>query len=1434
MDGRLRDKNEQTIAKVLQLVQKQKCIQIQRTEHELAQHKSLLTSSSQQDFQSTGVSGERQSISDNHNTGLQRLGLVKFIERDESGGGGSGVSMGMSDEESSDVGSESISLIKKDESSKGDKHAAGEELFRRMAGESWPGAKFNPPKSPSLFKVMLFNLGSWKIIISIIILVISVGFQVAQPALMKEVIKTVMKKSTSASEPHISTEVRFHYASAIILMLCPFLNGILDTLSNRFIIHISSQIRSGLASLIYNKILLLNISTQSIIDKGRLLSLLNTDTNQIAVNISSLFYMFVVPLQILVPFGFICYDWGWSALISIGVFLLTFPFQGLVYPLMRSSIKGGLEKAFEKRISAARELQLSDIFYFTLANQLLMAIMRLTPYVVNASTMTVYISTHNVPQLQFPVLVMPTMGFIIMMMMPMSQITYFIQSVFNVLISVDRIRDFLLLPELKIEPNVAPNDKQNAVDFDQCSFAYGDPPQIPLDSKEKDAIKKMAAKKKKEANLQKNHDNIQLINQDQKLSIENSDNTHSNKNINNSANNKKTTSDLETNPTVIQIPLQQIQQISQSNQLDENEQIDKNKNKQPALKDITFKLPKGSLTMIIGSVGSEKSSIGSALIGDIEKQNGTVHIVGTIAYCPQTAWINNNTIRGNITFGQEYNQDKYNEVIRVCALEPDFDSLAAGDMTAIGEKGVNLSGGQKARIQLARAVYSDRDIYILDDPLSAVDAHVGRTLFEECIDGYLKGKTRLLITNQLQFIEKADNIILLKQGRITAQGTSVQLKEQGINFDEFTITNQNIDNNQHNKKQSEQKDEKLNKQNKKIQQQTNAAKKIMTEEEQETGSISWSSYFKYILQLCPWWGIAPFFLLTLVLEGIIIYQSWFIGAVGDTVQYASLSYYWKIGIYSFFCLGELIFLIIRGVVSSFAVKRSTRLIHHGLLKHVLKTPSSFFDTTPMGRILNRFIGDITVTDLRLFMQFIIVLTMWIMLIGQIIIITIDTVWFLAIGIPALFLYGRAARNLQRLEAISRSPVMSHFSETVTGAGLSTIRAYNLAQTYIRKFEELNDRWSVRYIIFSEGKKWATLWASFISSLFMIGVIVIGWNSMNASKLAVAISASMQFASLGIQILEQQIDLQSRMTSYDRIRFYSSNLPQEVKRSNIDPVDPDNHWPSKGQIQFDNVTFRYRSGLPFVLKDVSFDLKGGEKIGVCGRTGAGKSSLLFVLFRLVELDPKLQPKMIDLTTGFLVENDPNEEPNNGRILIDGIDISKVDLSKVRKSIAIIPQDPTLFTGTLRYNLDIEGKYQNDDNRLWEVLGMVELRDIVAQLPLGLDTQVAEGGSNFSGGQRQLICFGRAILNNCRIVVMDEATASVDVETDAKIQKTIREQFVDQTVFVIAHRLNTIMTSDRIMVIQDGCISEIDTPENLKSNPESEFNALIRSLEYDQDE
>ncbi|KAA6388868.1 MAG: ABC transporter ATP-binding protein, partial [Streblomastix strix] len=725
-------------------------------------------------------------------------------------------------------------------------------LYDQLKSEN-PEIQLKLPESPSLLKVMLFSLGNWKLLLAIIFMIISIGFQICQPSLMKEVLKAVMIKGTSAEYPELDLEVKFPYVSAIILMICPFLNGIFDTLSNRFIFHFSSQLRSGLTGLIYKKVLLLNITSQSNVDTGRLLSLLSTDTNQIAQMFPMFFQMVVLPLQIFVPFGFICYEWGWSALTSIGALLFTFSFQALVVPMLVKAMKGylfhndirnkvtnetlqgmrvvklsGLETAFQQRVEATREVQLNDIFYFILSMQLLMAILNTTPPVVNISTMAVYIASNDVPQIQFPVLVMPMMGQLSIMTIQLTTLTMFIQAGSMVMISIGRIRDFLLLPELKVEAQIAPGNQQFAVEFDSCSFVWGDPPEIPLEDHEKEVIMKETAKRRKqmykeiankkdlEMKLKKtqqqeqrifsNNDSFKVQNDYDNAKINSQNSIFDQKDINKINNNNPNS---QTNQIISISSIDTINQspspsLSSSPYLSTSQspipglspsptptpfEIDINgkKVKYPTLDDISFRLAKGSLTMVIGAVGSGKSSIGAALIGDIEKQSGTIHVDGTIAYCPQAAWINNNTVRGNITFGNEYQEQKYNEVVHVCALEPDFQTLAAGDMTAIGEKGVNLSGGQKARIQLARAVYSDRDIYILDDPLSAVDAHVGRFLLEECIDGRLKGKTRMLLTNQLQFIDRADNIILLNKGRIVAQGTSKELKEQRINFDEFII-----------------------------------------------------------------------------------------------------------------------------------------------------------------------------------------------------------------------------------------------------------------------------------------------------------------------------------------------------------------------------------------------------------------------------------------------------------------------------------------------------------------------------------------------------------------------------------------------------------------------------------------------------------------------
>ncbi|KAA6392071.1 MAG: putative ABC transporter C family member 3 [Streblomastix strix] len=1325
--------------------------------------------------------------------------------------------------------------------------------------------KIPKPQKPSMFLTLLYNIGGIKLLLAFIFLVLSVGFQICQPLLMKEVLKHVTLKVMSPDEAN------FPYSHAIILMISPFFSSLFDTLQSRLIYHISSSLRSGLAGMIYHKVLKMNLSSQSNANTGRVISLLSADTNQMAMMFPMFFQMFALPVQIIIPMIFVIIDWA--------VVLITFPIQGMLSTNMQKAMRAylqfnddrnkitnevlqgirvvkysGLEAVFIDRVEEVRESQLGAVFKFTLLHQSLISIMRCAPIFVNASSMSVFVSSRHITQVEFPVKVQSNIGFLLMMTQPFSFLAMYIMSAVMVMVSQTRVRDFLILPELKIVEQRPSDDESIAVEVKDGQFIWGDPPEIPMTKQDMMKLESEAKKRKKD-NLDQND---KSINQEMKVSDEYGQQQQQQKQ-----------QLIEYSPSPSSSPYPTPTPSSSAKPGDP---------KRPTLIDINFKLPKGSLTMVIGTVGSGKSSIGSALIGDIEKQSGEIFMSGTIAYCPQTAWINNNTVRGNITFGCKYKKKKYNEVVRICALEPDFKTLAAGDETAIGEKGINLSGGQKARIQLARAVYSDRDIYILDDPLSAVDAHVGRIIYEECIEGRLKGKTRLLITNQLQYIDKADNIIVLEKGRIIGQGTSAQLKEKGIDFQKFIVKESKR--NKKDKKEKEKEKEKEQEKEKEIvngevkhkttkkdvkdqqptkENEAETAKQIMTNEEQETNGVPWSSYLSYFLSMAPIPLLIPFTLIILTGEALNIFQQWWLGCVGSDDQISTVSFGWKIGIYAFLGLGVLIFFLTRACVSAFAVRRSNRLIHRKLITHVVHSPSSFFDTTPLGRILNRFTGDVSQTDQALYMNLMQVLNCLASLIGQIIIIAIDTPFFLYIGLPTLLIfyfvmkiYSRASRNLQRIEAISRSPVLSHFSETVTGAGLSTIRAYNLEKEWEQKFEKLNDDWSVRFIIFYEGKKWATLYSSFVSTIFMIGVILIGWWRMEPSKYAVAITAATQFGVIGIMIVQQFVELESKMTSFDRIRFYSTKLPQEKSYSGYKvkygaskyaaeediphslknnsneqkEIIPIESWPQYGNVQFENISFRYRSGLPYVLNNVDFQFKGGEKIGVCGRTGAGKTSLLFALFRLIELDPVLQPTMIDVNTGFPIKPDPNEEPNKGRVLVDSIDISKVDLSRVRRSIAIIPQDPTLFTGTLRYNLDIAQRC--NDDRIWEVLRMVEMSDVVADLPLGLDAQVAEGGSNFSAGQRQLICFGRVILNNCKIVVMDEATASVDVETDAKIQRTIREQFVSQTVIVIAHRLNTIMNSDRIMVMSDGKVAEIGTPINLKQNPDSAFNGLIQSL------
>ncbi|KAH7828103.1 putative Multidrug Resistance Associated Protein (MRP) [Monocercomonoides exilis] len=1417
-----------------------------------------------------------------------------------------------------------------------------------------PSSKIKKPSKPSLIFTILFGVGTLQLIQAIILWTICYIMCCLQPYLMKLILEVITRKMTNPNE-------EFPYATAIILMVSNFF-AILDSWGNRILYHYSANVRTCLNGMIFNKTLLLNITSQNNVDAGRLLSLLASDCSNVGDMIWMPFMLLLIPLQIIMPFAFVCAEIGWVGIISVIVVLLFFPIQGLITMFIgkhlnkylahndernrvtNETLQGirvvkfsGMEDVFMRKICSSRNLQLKDMFNYTFFQQFLEGVVRVLPPLVNLATFGTYIGVYNLRQEEFTLKIMPTILFLTLLTRQANMIPTFLQGVAMIWISQKRIRDFLLLPELKKEPVAEPKESDIALVIENGTFKWGDPPDIPMSMEEE--------QKQMEANKREKQDQERELAKDivgsgkmsatdaasssasaSSLSPEPSkaisDSTvgtdivsaeceelEGSKQICSETNSSSSSSSISNNLTdMSSMTVDEVMQssedaprdsssisllsLSSSNSCLQAPPAAESTSPQPSpspsdstpitpsftsssskkflLHSINLRVAKGSLTMVIGSVGSGKSSLGSALIGDMEKLEGAVQRAGNIAYCPQVAWINNNTVKGNILFGSALDEERYREAVRVCSLETDLRELAAGDQTAIGEKGVNLSGGQKARIQLARAVYADRDIYILDDPLSAVDAHVGRFLFDECIEGALRGsgKTVLLITNQLQFLDKADQVVVMKRGTICAQGKYEELKEQGIDFSRFVIKRKGDMKDRKMKEKSRKAegaegmetankitekndkelikiendgDERRNKENgSNKEEESKAGRQIMTEEEYETEKVPVRSYISYVRSLFPWWGVCAYFILALIANGGECFQSYWLGVIGSSTKIEELSYGWKIGVYGLLTAFVFICQMLRGVMGSFGVWRSMKIVHDGLLRRVMHCPSSFFDTTPLGRVLNRLTGDMTQVDQVLFGQIVRVVNMASGVVGQVVIVAVDTPIFLAIGLPVLvvycsfvLLYSRAVRNLQRLEAIARSPVLSLFGEVVNGAGLPTIRAFEVEEKWRERFYKVCDDWSIRRVLFMEGPALINFYIQMVNVLFFVGVVILGWYFMEPASLGVSITAAVSFSYLGSFLVQQTVELETRMTSYQRIEFYSTKLPQErdnnregEKRTPSEEAKIPRNWPTEGTVTFDHVTFRHRAGLPYVLQDVSFSVRSGEKIGVCGRTGAGKSSLLFALFRLVELDPELQPTMLDMVTGKPVEASREEEPNKGRVVVDGMDISQVPLHRLRQSMAVIPQDPTLFTGTLRFNLDMGG--QRSDDELWEVLEAIEMKAAVEEMQGQLGAMIAEGGSNLSCGQRQLICVGRAMLSGCRIVVMDEATANVDVETDAKIQHAMGKMFADQTIIVIAHRLNTIMHCDRIVVLDSGRVAEIDTPQNLMANPQSAFNGLVRSL------
>lgn len=929
------------------------------------------------------------------------------------------------------------------------------------------------------------------------------------------------------------------------------------------------------------------------------------------------------------------------------------------------------------------------------------------------------------------------------------------------------------------------------------------------------------------------------------------------------------------------------------------------------LKNISADFPVGELSVIVGPTGSGKSALLLALLGELERTEGHMYLPrldydsdglrphgSGIAYVSQTAWLQNTTIRDNILFGKAFDQERYDAVIEGCALITDFEVLEAGDHTQIGEQGITLSGGQKQRVALARAVYSDANVLLLDDCLSAVDTHTGKRLFQTLSGPLLAGRSILMATHQVQLtLSAATYVIALDKGVVLGAGTPEECIRNGWLDNVKLVTSGSDADSEVSTLDGEDAPNKA-----KATDKSQVVSKLTEDEKKAIGAVSWKVYKAYI-DACggyPVWFVL--ICITLLMELVDIGQKAWLARWGNKVSTAagslvllmfgtvapepivqsfnyihrptnatdnglitmamqalgnpdSVSVEFYLGVYILLSLFTMAFSIFGGYyITVFVSIRGSRTLHAQLLEKVSRAKVRFFDTTPIGRIINRFSSDISTIDETVNRTLLGFITNVITIIGIIGVISVNMPMFLIAAVFIVIIYVAIgmfyvpiSRDLKRLNSNSRSPILNHFNETLVG--IATIRAYGFQDRFVsRNLVNVDDNNRTFFLLWTANRwlHWRVDIAGALVS-FSTGMLILQYSdTIQPGWAAMSLTYALMFTGTVVWVIRSYTECEMNLNSVERVVEY---MDLEVEPPLIiEGSRPPASWPHAGEIKLDHLTMRYAPDAPDVIKDVSVTFKAGEKIGVVGRTGSGKSTLAISLFRFMD-------------------------PTSGRIIIDDIDISKIGLQDLRLKLTIIPQDPVLFRGTLRYNLDPFGELEDVD--LWEALKRSHLipahsapsiaaastaggastesssndivsadsastsssknqdPEIVDSSKITLDTAVKENGSNFSQGQRQLIALARALVRRSKIIVMDEATASVDFETDLKIQGTIREEMANSTIITIAHRIRTIADFDKVLVMDAGRVVEFDKPLTLMRKENGVFRSLCeQTSEYDE--